>query len=69
MPGSIGTYDAALAGALTIVSGDPTTSLAATLVAHVFNYIVTGIIGAYALATEGETLMGVYHQLRRRESK
>ena len=69
MPGAIGTYDAALAGALTIVSGDPTTSLAATLVAHVFNYIVTGIIGAYALATEGETLMGVYRQLRRHERK
>ena len=69
MPGAIGTYDAALAGALTVVSGDPTTSLAATLVAHGFNYIVTGIIGAYALATEGETLMGVYRQLRRRESK
>lgn len=69
MPGAIGTYDAALAGALTVVSGDPTTSLAATLVAHVFNYVVTGIIGAYALATEGETLMGVYRQLRRQESK
>jgi glycosyltransferase 2 family protein len=67
MPGAIGTYDAALAGALTIVSGDPTTSLAATLVAHVFNYIVTGIIGAYALATEGETLMDVYRQLRHQE--
>jgi len=69
MPGAIGIYDAALAGALTVVSGDPTTSLAATLVAHVFNYVVTGIIGAYALATEGETLMGVYRQLRRQESK
>jgi hypothetical protein len=69
MPGAIGTYDAALAGALTIVSGDPTTSLAATLVTHVFNYIVTGIIGAYALATEGETLMGVYRQLRGQERK
>jgi uncharacterized protein (TIRG00374 family) len=69
LPGGIGTYDAALAGALTIVSGDPTTSLAATLVAHIFNYIITGIIGAYALATEGETLMGVYHQLRHQQNK
>ena len=67
MPGAIGTYDAALAGALTIVSSDPTTSLAATLVAHAFNYIITGIIGVYALSAEGETLMGVYRQLRHQE--
>jgi uncharacterized membrane protein YbhN (UPF0104 family) len=67
MPGAIGTYDAALAGALMIVSGDPTTSLAATLVAHAYNYIITGIIGVYALSAEGETLMGVYRQLRHQE--
>jgi len=69
MPGAIGTFDAALAGALTVVSGDPATSLAATLVAHLFNYIVTGIIGVYALSMEGETLLGVYHQLRHREKE
>jgi uncharacterized protein (TIRG00374 family) len=67
MPGAIGTYDAALAGALTLVSGDPATALAATLVAHLFNYIVTGIIGVFALSREGETLSGVYHQLRSRQ--
>jgi hypothetical protein len=28
--------------------------------------IITGVLGAYALSLEGETLMGVYRQLRNR---
>jgi uncharacterized protein (TIRG00374 family) len=65
LPGAIGIFEAFLVGALTLVSGDQDTSLAVALVSHFFNYIVTGIIGAYALSTEGETLMGVYRQLRK----
>ncbi|MGA2505079.1 MAG: lysylphosphatidylglycerol synthase transmembrane domain-containing protein [Anaerolineales bacterium] len=66
LPGAIGIFEAFLVGALTLVSGDQATSLAVALVSHFFNYIVTGIIGAYALSTEGETLMGVYRQLQKR---
>ncbi len=65
LPGAIGIFEAFLVGALTLVSGDQDTSLAVALVSHFFNYIVTGLIGAYALSTEGETLMGVYRQLRK----
>ncbi len=65
LPGAIGIFEAFLVGALTLVSGDQGTSLAVALVSHSFNYIVTGIIGAYALSTEGETLMGIYRQLRK----
>jgi uncharacterized protein (TIRG00374 family) len=67
LPGAVGTYEGALAGALTLVSGDQATSLAVALTAHLFNYLVTGVLGIYALSTEGETLMGVYHQLRNRQ--
>jgi uncharacterized protein (TIRG00374 family) len=69
LPGAIGTYEAALGGALALVSGDQATSLAFALVSHLFNYIVTGIFGVYALSTEGETLMGLYRQLRKRQEK
>lgn len=69
LPGAIGTYEGALGGALALVSGDQATSLAFALVSHLFNYIVTGIIGAYALTTEGETLLGLYHQLRKRQEE
>jgi uncharacterized protein (TIRG00374 family) len=69
LPGAIGIFEAALVGALTLVSGDQGTSLAFALISHFYNYIVTGIIGAYALSTEGETLMGVYRQLRKRQAE
>jgi hypothetical protein len=68
LPGAIGTFEAALVGALMLVSGDQSTSLAVALVSHLFNYVITGVIGAYALSTEGETLMGVYRQLRKKQS-
>jgi uncharacterized protein (TIRG00374 family) len=69
LPGAIGIYEAALVGALTLVSGNQGTSLAVALVSHFYNYIVTGLLGAYALSKEGETLMGVYHQLRHRQNE
>ncbi|MFH1908331.1 MAG: lysylphosphatidylglycerol synthase transmembrane domain-containing protein [Chloroflexota bacterium] len=69
LPGAVGTYEGALGGALTLVSGDQSTALAVALIAHLFNYLVTGVLGAYALSTEGETLMGIYHQLRKRQEE
>jgi uncharacterized protein (TIRG00374 family) len=69
LPGAVGTYEGALGGALALVSGDESTALAAALVAHLFNYLSTGIIGLYALSNEGETLMGVYRQLRKRQDE
>jgi len=69
LPGAVGTYEGALGGALTLLSGDQSTALAAALVAHLSNYITTGIIGLYALSSEGETLMGIYRQLRRRQNE
>ena len=56
-----------MAGALTIVSGDESASLAAALTAHLINYLLTGVIGLVALGREGETLTGIYRQLRRRQ--
>jgi len=66
LPGAIGTYEAALGGALTLLSGDQSKALAAALTAHLIGYLVNGVLGSYALSREGETLMGVYHQLRNR---
>ena len=62
----MGTYEAALGGALTLLSGDQSTALAAALTSHLIGYLVNGMLGAYALLREGETLMGIYHQLRNR---
>ncbi len=69
MPGAIGTYEAALAGALTLLSGDQSTALAAALTAHLIGYLINGVLGTIALSREGETLMGVYRQLRNRQAE
>jgi uncharacterized protein (TIRG00374 family) len=67
LPGAVGTYEAALTGALTVLSGDQSTALAAVLTAHLIGYLIHGVLGTYALSREGETLMGVYRQLRTRQ--
>jgi glycosyltransferase 2 family protein len=69
LPGAVGTYEAALSGALTLLSGDQSTALAAALTAHLIGYIINGVLGSYALSREGATLMGVYRQLRNRQPK
>jgi uncharacterized protein (TIRG00374 family) len=69
LPGAIGTYEGALAGALILVSGDQSTPVAAALATHLLAYLVTGALGLYSFSTEGETLAGVYRQLRQRQEE
>ncbi len=69
LPGAVGTFEGALGGAITILGGDQSTALAAALISHLFNYLSTGIIGLWALSSEGETLMGIYRQLRKRQDE
>jgi hypothetical protein len=68
LPGALGTFEGAFVGAITLLGGDQSTALAAALTSHLVNYLSTGIIGLYALSNEGETLLGIYRQLRRKEN-
>jgi len=69
MPGAIGTYEGALAGAMALVAHNESAALAMAISAHLFNYLINGVLGLYALSNEGETLMGVYRQLRKRQEE
>ncbi|HUI87670.1 MAG TPA: lysylphosphatidylglycerol synthase transmembrane domain-containing protein [Anaerolineales bacterium] len=62
-PGAVGTYEGALGGALTLLSGDRSTSLAVALTSHLFNYLTAIILGGYALIRDGQSLSGIYRQL------
>jgi len=64
LPGAVGTYEGALGGALTILSGDQSTSLATALTAHLLNYLTAIILGGYALMRDGQSLSGIYQQLK-----
>jgi glycosyltransferase 2 family protein len=69
LPGAVGTYEGAFGGAIVLLGGDQSTALAAALTSHLYNYLSTGPIALFALAREGETLMGIYRQLRKRQEK
>jgi uncharacterized membrane protein YbhN (UPF0104 family) len=64
-PGAVGVFEAVVVGALAVFGLNPSVAAAFALVAHSFNYLFTGLIGGYALAQEGQTLSGLFRELRR----
>jgi uncharacterized membrane protein YbhN (UPF0104 family) len=63
LPGAVGTFEGAIGGALTLLSGNQSASLAVALTARFYNYLNSGVIGGIGLAREGQTLSGVYREL------
>ena len=64
-PGAIGVQELAMVAAMAAFGLDASVALAAALTAHLTNYLVTGILGSYALFKDGETLSGIYRRVRR----
>ncbi len=66
LPGAVGTLEGALGGAVTLLAGkgSESTALAVALTARLYNYINSGVIGGIGLAREGQTLSGIYEQLK-----
>jgi glycosyltransferase 2 family protein len=63
-PGAIGVMEAAIVGALSLFNLDPSVALAFALTTHVIQYLLTGVLGAYGLSRDGETLRGLYQSAR-----
>lgn len=63
-PGAVGVLEISIMGALSVFGVDPSTALAAALTAHLTNYLVTGLIGAFAFLKDGLTLTGVFREVR-----
>jgi len=64
LPGAIGTFEGAFGGALTILTGDQSTAFAAALAGRLYMYLPAITFGLIGLASEGQTLSGIYQQLR-----
>ena len=64
LPGGVGTLEGAFGGALVLLTGNESVSFAAALCVRLYNYINSTVIGGIGLAREGQTLSGVYQQLR-----
>jgi len=63
-PASVGVVEMAAVGALSAFGLDPSTALAFAVTAHLSQVLITGIIGALALAQDGESLLNLYRQTR-----
>lgn len=62
-PGAVGTFEGAVVFALTRFTTDESTALAAALTMRLYNYLNSTVVGMLGLASEGQTLSGVYRQL------
>jgi uncharacterized protein (TIRG00374 family) len=69
LPGAVGTFEGAFGGAITLLTGDQSTALAVALTGRLYNYINSGVIGGIGLLREGQTLSGIYEQLKNLRTK
>jgi uncharacterized protein (TIRG00374 family) len=63
-PGNLGAFELAAVGALLVFGLDESRSTAMAVTTHLSNYLITGLLGTFALAQDGETLSSLYNQLR-----
>jgi len=68
-PGALGVYEAVLVGALAVFGVDVSAATAFALTTHAIIYLVTGLIGGYALYKDGESLAGLYNRLGKMKSE
>jgi glycosyltransferase 2 family protein len=64
-PGAVGVYELAIVGALALFSINASVALAIAFTLHFIAYSTTGVLGVYALVSDGETLLGIYRQVKR----
>lgn len=71
LPGAVGTFEGAFGGAITLLAGEQfaSTALAVALTGRLYNYLNSGVIGGIGLLREGQTLSGIYEQLKNFRSK
>jgi uncharacterized membrane protein YbhN (UPF0104 family) len=64
-PGGLGVFEGAVVGALVVFKLDAGAALAYAFTMHFWNYATTGVLGSYALARDGESIIHLYDQVRR----
>lgn len=68
-PSAVGVLELSAVGALSVFQLDPSTSLAFAVTLHLTQVLVTGLLGSYGLSQEGESLLALYHRVRRLNSQ
>jgi len=69
LPGAVGTFEGVYTYAMTVLSGDESTSFAVALTTRFYNYLNSILLGAIGLSIQGQTLSGVYKELMNLRNK
>jgi uncharacterized protein (TIRG00374 family) len=64
-PGGLGVFEGAVVGALAVFNLDSSNALAYAFTMHFWNYLITGLLGSYALARDGESILHLYDRVRK----
>jgi hypothetical protein len=64
-PGSLGVFEAAMVGALSLLGVDSSISLAYAILMHLIQYVVTGIFGVIGLIKEGQSFSSLLSSVTR----
>ena len=68
-PGSLGVFEAAIVGALAVLGVSRSQALAYAITLHLLQFVLTGIIGLYGLAREGQSIGALIGQLKLRRER
>lgn len=63
-PAALGTFEASLVGALTILGVEETPALAMAITIHFIQFITTGILGVYSLLKQGRSFGNLFKDIR-----
>lgn len=63
-PASLGTFEAAMVGALTILGVEETPALAMAITIHFIQFVTTGVLGVYALLKQGRSMRNLFKDIR-----
>jgi uncharacterized protein (TIRG00374 family) len=63
-PAGLGVFEAAAVGAFSLLGLSTSTGLAIAFVSHFISITFTGLIGMYGIFRDGESITGLYQQLR-----
>lgn len=64
-PGGLGVFEGAVMGSLAVFGLAEGSALAYAFTLHFWNFAITGLLGSYALARDGESILHLYDRVRR----
>ena len=61
-PGAVGVFELSIIAALSVFGIKASIALAVAITAHLFQFLITGLLGAIGFIRDGESLLGIYRR-------